>query len=273
MDGIELSTEAQQALAATKLGGLRKKLNAESWSSHMEVLMKSWGEKAAGLRFMHSSASGSWKGFSNKLTVAGILITTVVSTASLATASLDGEENKNAAMYTIGGIGVVATLVQSLKKFYNAEEKAAEHGAMAKQFGSFYRYMTLQLGMDRGDRVPADELSSWALKEYERLQQDAPPLGAGPIKAFKETFKNSSQGVPDVCEEQFIIYIHNQSPKKRKMEIKIPDKDVTIKTTQTIEVAEQSSLTEPLEIDVGPNTEIEAPLDGHNSSPVIEGNA
>jgi len=206
-----LGVEAQEALAGAKLGGLRKRLNAESWSDHMEDLMKGWGEKAAGLRFMHSDASGYWRGLSNKLTIIGIGITTVASTASLTTASIDEPNVKNTIMYVVGGIGVVATFAQSLKKFYNAEEKAAEHGAVSKQFGSFYRYMTLQMSMAREDRVPADELSNWALKEYERLQQDAPPLRRKTIESFNRKFKSSSQAVPDVCEDEFIITVFKEN--------------------------------------------------------------
>jgi hypothetical protein len=212
----ELSTEAQEALATAKLGGLKKQLNADSWSDHMEDLMKMWGEKAAGLRFMHNNAACTWKAFSNKLTIWGIGITTVASTASLSTTSIEDPLTKNVIMYTIGGIGAIATLIQSFKKFYNAEEKAAEHAAVAKQFGSFYRYMTLQLGMARGDRVPADELSSWALKEYERLQQDSPTLGGGPITLFKKTFKNSQQSIPDICEDEFIIKIYGREEETKE---------------------------------------------------------
>ena len=72
MDTSELNDEAREALVAAKLGGLKKKLNEESWSNHMEDLMKMWGEKAAGLRFMHSNASSYWTGLSNKLTVTSI---------------------------------------------------------------------------------------------------------------------------------------------------------------------------------------------------------
>ena len=57
----QMSTEAQEALANTRLAGLRKKLNADSWNDNMESLMKMWGEKAAGLRFMHNASAGSWK--------------------------------------------------------------------------------------------------------------------------------------------------------------------------------------------------------------------
>ena len=207
MSNAELSVEAQEALAATRLGGLKKKINAAGWSNNMEDLLKSWGEKSAGLRFMHNNAGGYWKGVSNRLTLWGILITTVASTISLVATNIDDPDAKNAVLFGVGGIGMVSSLIQSLKKFYNAEEKNADHSAIAKQFGSFYRYMVLQMGMSREDRVPADELSAWALKEFERLQQDAPPLGGNAINAFKKTFTNPDQAVPDVCEDEFVIEI------------------------------------------------------------------
>ena len=105
----------------------------------------------------------------------------------------------------VGGVGLLSTLIQSFKKFYNAEEKAADHNSVAKQFGSFYRYMTLQLGMSREDRDPADVLSTWALKEYERLQQEAPPIGGASVALFNQKFDKDLQAIPDVAEDKFII--------------------------------------------------------------------
>tara|TARA_Y100000591_G_C21795281_1_gene678955 strand:- start:147 stop:863 length:717 start_codon:yes stop_codon:yes gene_type:complete len=207
MASAELSVEAQQALAATRLGDLKKKVNAAGWSDNMEDLLANWGEKSAGLRFMHNKAGGYWKGVSNRLTLWGIFITTLASTVSLVATNIEDDDTKNGVLFAVGGIGMVSSLIQSLKKFYNAEEKNADHSAIAKQFGSFYRYIVLQMGMSREDRVPADELSSWALKEFERLQQDSPPLGGDAINAFKKTFTNPSQAIPDVCEDEFVIQI------------------------------------------------------------------
>ena len=45
--------------------------------------MKKWGEKAAGLRFMHTHSGLTWKNFANKLSIASILITTLASTINL----------------------------------------------------------------------------------------------------------------------------------------------------------------------------------------------
>lgn len=206
----EMSVDEKAALAAANMGALKKEMNAASWSDHMEDLHKAWGEKAAGLRWIHSRDSGVWKKFADKLSLWAIALTTVASTAAVATANM--EEPSPAVTYTIGGIGMIATLIQSVKKFYNAEEKAADHGAVAKQFGSFYRYMTLQMAMDRADRKPSDALSEWALGEYERMQQEAPSVSGPTVAAFRKEF-GTDGNIPDCAEDDFTIKIQGREQK------------------------------------------------------------
>jgi hypothetical protein len=87
----DMSLEAQEALASVKRASLVKKMNEESWSDHMEFLLKSWGEKAAGLRFIHNASAGKWKKFSNQLTLTGIAISSISSAVSLVAASIDDD--------------------------------------------------------------------------------------------------------------------------------------------------------------------------------------
>jgi hypothetical protein len=210
-----------EALATARLGDLRKKVNAESWSDNMELLMKQWGEKAAGLRFMHSHSGSQWKGFANNLAISGIIVTGVASTMSLIATSVDDLNVKDGILFGVGGIGLISTLLQSFKKFYNAEEKAADHSSVAKQFGSFYRYMTLQLGMSREDRDPADVLTTWALKEYERLQQEAPSIGGPSIILFNQKFDKKTQAIPDVAEDKFVINVFNPNKPVKASDIEL----------------------------------------------------
>jgi hypothetical protein len=213
-----LGAGEQEALATARLGDLRKKVNADSWSDNMEILMKRWGEKAAGLRFMHAHAGSKWKGFANKLAISGIIVTGVASTMSLIATSVEEPVVKNGILFGVGGIGLISTLIQSFKKFYNAEEKAADHASVSKQFGSYYRYMTLQLGMSRFDRDPADVLTTWALKEYERLQQESPSIGGDSIVLFKNKFNDPNQAIPDVVEDKFIIQIFKDQEEDEEKE-------------------------------------------------------
>ena len=207
----ELSVEAQEALTSSRLTDLKKKINAGSWGENMELLMKGWGEKAAGLRFMHGASSGYWRSVSNNLTLYSIVATTVASAASLVAGSIDSAEIKDVVLFSAGGIGLLTSFIQSLKKFYNAEEKAAEHGAIAKQWGTYYRSITLQLGMSREDRRPSDELSEWALKEYERLQQEALPLRGADVTAYKKKFSGTQQALPDNCRDDFVIKVYGRT--------------------------------------------------------------
>ena len=224
MESSNYNSGEAEALASARLGDLRKKVNAESWSNNMENLMKQWGEKAAGLRFMHAHSGGKWKKFANQLSIAGIVVTGVASTVSLVATSVDDPEIKNGILFGVGGVGLISTLVQSFKKFYNAEEKAADHGSVSKQFGSFYRYMTLQMGMSREDRDPADVLTSWALKEYERLQQEAPNLRGDSVALFKKTFRSDHQAIPDIAEDEFIIKVYR--PLNSESSSNLVDNDV-----------------------------------------------
>ena len=202
--------EADLALSQVQAAAYKKKINAGSWNDDYENLISQWGEKAAGLRFMHNNSSAYWRGISNNLALYSIVATTVASAASLVAGSIDDVGAKDAVLFTAGGIGLVTSFIQSLKKFYNADEKAAEHGAIAKQFGSFYRYITLQMGMSREDRRPSDELADFALKEYERLQQEALPLRPADIKLYKKTFAKSVGAMPDNCRDDLSIAIYGR---------------------------------------------------------------
>ena len=41
-----MTIEAKEALASARATDFKKKVNAASWSPHMETLMKTWGEKS-----------------------------------------------------------------------------------------------------------------------------------------------------------------------------------------------------------------------------------
>ena len=202
------------ALAEVKMAAAKKRVTAESWNDQYEDIITSFGEKASGLRFMHGNSSGYWRGVSNKLTLYSIVATSIASAASLVAGSIDSTDAKDAVLFTAGGIGLITSFIQRLKKFYNCDEKAAEHGSIAKQFASYYRYITLQMGMSREDRRPSDELFEWSLKEYERLQQEALPLRGADISAYKSVFKNYKQAVPDNCNTDYVIDIFNRKVNK-----------------------------------------------------------
>lgn len=253
----ELSAEAKEALTSVKMAKLRKRLNAESWNDNLESLMKKWGEKAAGHRFMHDHAASTWRSFSDKLTFTSIIITTIASSMSLVASSVEDPDSKNVVLYIVGGVGMFSSLIQSLKKFWDAEQKAANHNSVARQFGSFYRYMVLQLNLTREDRQSSDQLSEYVLKEYERLQQEAPSIGPKQVELYRKTFKDANQAVPDICEKDFNIHVYSETPKTVEVECKLKENDNSSKkpiVNRENNVSRASELDSQIEIEIGSNS-------------------
>lgn len=183
-------------------------INAASWNHNIEILMKKWGEKAAGLKYLHFKSSIKWNQFADYMTISSIFITAIASSLSLISSSFHDEQTKNILSFSVGSIGLLSTSIQSVKKFYNAEQKASEHYSISRQYGSFYRTITLQLSMTRDERQSCQIFSNWALKEYEKLQQDSPIVSNSVIDDFKSKFDHKIQTFPDIVDKKYVIDIY-----------------------------------------------------------------
>ena len=183
--------------------------------SNTEELLRSWGEKAGGLRWIHIHSAHYWRSVDSRLNVIGITLSSLVSASSLAGAA----ENflpQSYIMNIVGVIGLMNIINQSLQQFYNCTEKAALHDNAAKQFGNFYRYISTKLSMSRLERGPPKEVLDYAVRENERLYRESPDPHPSSVIAFKEVFykkKNQMEfSIPDVVGDSFAITIYDNNP-------------------------------------------------------------
>lgn len=210
-DSIEVSVPSyddddKSALAASRLTKLRKRLNASAWNDELEDLMQCWGEKAAGNRELHDTSASLWKRFGEKLTLPVIVLTTIGGVSNFGAANV---EDPQFWMYTIGSINIIAAMIASLSKFYKAEEKAQLHSSTARNFGSFFRNMTIELGLSREDRMNSEELCRWAKHEYDRIQSEAPSIPGRVVAQFKKKH-GDHRNLPDLASDHCEINIYGR---------------------------------------------------------------
>ena len=206
-----MDSDTELAVHGVRQSNFKKKINATTWNEDYEKIIAEWGEKASGLRFMHNISADYWRSISDKLTMCSIVTTTIASGASLIAGGIESKEVKDSVLFGVGVVGLITSFLQSVKKFYNCDEKAADHYSISKQFGSYYRYITLQMSMSREDRQCSEELFDWSLKEYERLQQEALPLSKKVVETYNTKFKDSKQASPDICRGEYKIKIYNRN--------------------------------------------------------------
>ena len=199
------STDVEAAVSQVKYAGLQKQLNKEAWNSHVEDLLRAWGEKAAGLRWMHLQEAAINKSLSKKLSIPIVAITTISGMGSFGSGSSGGSPYL---LYSIGALNVIAALIASMQRLYNPDEKQACHSDIAKQFGAFYREILLELSQPRSDRTNPEQLSKWAKKEYDRLMSESPAISQATVAKYNKAFpqqKNKPDIACDVLEIEVAV--------------------------------------------------------------------
>lgn len=205
-------TETQAALEAVRMAKLQKKLNALSWTSELERLVQSWGEKAAVYRELHTMAAIDWRNKSNKMYLPSIILSTI---SGFATVGAAGQMHTGAVsiflMYCIGAVNLSAGILTSIIKFYRPDEKSTAHTHAAKMYATFVRNVSLQLSLNRSDRQGAPTMTEWAKEQYSSIQKDAPLISKSIIKRFTNENPNVKT-LPDTISGDYSIKIAVVAP-------------------------------------------------------------
>lgn len=202
---MELSEEELAILYDVKVDTIRKKLNEANWNDNVEDLIKSWGEKAAHLRWLHTKTSIRWKRLSKYFTIPIIVLTT-----SSGVVNISQESSDNSIMlWLLGSINLFTVILIGIKEFYNPEKNAQLHRSIAKQFGAFYRQILLELTLPRSDRRPCNELLNWAKTEFDRLLFDSPHITDNIAKQFRKHFADVDNK-PDIIDHNYTICINGR---------------------------------------------------------------
>jgi len=207
---IEETESEESYTEAEKLEHLKKWEN-----STLEILLRNWGEKAGGLRWMHLHSATHWRATDQRLNMIGIFLSSVVSASSL-TGAFETYFDQSYIMTFVGVVGMLNILNQSLLRFYNCTEKATLHENAGRQFGNFQRYINTKLSLSRMERGPPKEVLEYALKENDRLYKENIEPHVLSLKAFLEHFEEKIEAnefsIPDYVSDTLKITVFDQNP-------------------------------------------------------------
>lgn len=187
----------------------KKEQVVRSWSKEQENILKIWGEKAAGYRWLHNHASRHYKKINDRLSFANIIFSTLAGMTSFGIAS-ENDDKYNIYAYVIAGVNVFSAFLASLQKYYKCAEKSENHCNIAIQFAAFYRNISVELMQSPAARTSARELGKNCRAEYDRMMQIAPHIPNVSINAFKKKFPNAINR-PEVANGLTEIAVYDRS--------------------------------------------------------------
>lgn len=199
-----------------------KLVHKKLWeASNTENLIKGWGEKAAGLRWMHLYSADVWRRADERLNIASVAASSVMSATSFL-GSVERFVAKEYVMMFVGVLGIVTVVGQSVSKYYNASRKVTLHENASKQFGHFNRFVATKLSLPRMERGDPREVLAYVLKENERLYNEAidpHPVAISKYRDFvnmldkeNDAIKNPPFVLPDIINSSFAIDVYTGRP-------------------------------------------------------------
>lgn len=169
----------------------------ESWTPGAETILIEWAEKAAGLRWLHMEASKRAKYMEDLLSMPVVITSTVAGIGSLASNGC-GTKLGQVLNYVLIGINLLNAVLVSMQRYLEPGSKAAAHSAIANDYASLYRKISLQLSLPVYRREKCIEFSITCRTEYDRLVSGSLSVPDKVIRKFKQKFASSGQHQPEV---------------------------------------------------------------------------
>src|SRR6056300_468298 len=194
--------------------------NAMSWHTKQEKLVKSWGEKALGYRWLHNRSAQNHNASHRNLSVSYIGITTVAGLGTLVSSS-SGVASM-ALLYTFSFLNLAAAGIASIHKFLRCGEQYEANAQTSKMFGRLARDISLELSLELEDRMNAVEYCHKIREEYDKIIDHAPEVPTDIINEYKSMMDKedpeNTLARPEMANGKFKIYSSSEKVDNQSIE-------------------------------------------------------
>jgi len=157
-----------------------------SWTPNLEEFFASSGEKAHCLGILHKQAEAL---FSHRRTL--IELPVIVGSGLIGflnAGSTSMFEDPRISSIALGVGSLVVGILQTINTYFNWAKRAEGHRLASIQYEKIYRFLSIEMGLPRNERMPPAELLKQTKDTYDRLQEISPLLPTDIIKEFQKKF-------------------------------------------------------------------------------------
>jgi len=161
-----------------------------SWTPLLEVYLKRTGERAHALSWMHGNAARRYSRraiFIDLPVIAGSALIAFLSSGS--SALFEGESRMSSIALGAGSLAVA--ILQSFNAYLAFSRKAEGHRVGALSWARLFRFITIELGLPRHERMGPKSLLKHVAETYDRLAETCPQCPPETIAEFKSRFSDA----------------------------------------------------------------------------------
>ena len=156
------------------------------WTEELELYFKQTGERANGLAWLHKNAESRFSIARNYIEIPVIVLGVLNGAASVGSSTLFGDSQ-----YASVGVGIVVLLTAILTtmiSYFKWAARAEAHRISAIQFSRLHRFVAVQMGLARDERLTPASFLRQVKDSIDRLDEISPILPTSSIAEFRRRF-------------------------------------------------------------------------------------
>lgn len=165
------------------------------------------GEKCHGLSLLHTTSSLVYDRYATYLDLPSIILQIFNGAFSIGSASIFGDFPK--ASVIIGVIGLITATMNSITGYFGWRKRSEQHKQASVQYAKLYRFIVIELGLPRTERIAAKKIVKMIHETYDSLHTQAPFIPKKTIDEFNKKFEAETNiSRPEITNglERVIIY-------------------------------------------------------------------
>jgi hypothetical protein len=154
------------------------------WNDSLEALIKSLGEKALSLSWLHNRAEKRYSYLNNYLAIPAIVVSTIT---GVGTASWGTEPGIN---FLMAGLSIFVSIISTLNSYFAFAKRAEAHRLTAVSYSKLYLQISIELSLPRKKRMSVKEFLKNVSEQVQRLNEISPIIPDIVITDYNVKFKD-----------------------------------------------------------------------------------
>lgn len=159
------------------------------WSDKLEDYFKATAERAHGLSWIHKRSEARYSGLRNYIDLPVIILGVINGATSVGSGALF--EDPRMASIAVGAVAIIGAILSTISSYFKWAARAEAHRIVAIQYGKLHRWLAVQLGLTRDERLRADEVLKYCKQEYDRLAEISPIVPPEIVAEFQARFNKA----------------------------------------------------------------------------------
>lgn len=165
-----------------------------NWSSALEELVASEGEKCRGLAWINQRAETYYSHRANAIAIPVIVLSTLAGTASVGSSSLFGGETQISSV-VIGLVSIGVGVLNTISSYFSWARKAEAHRIAYLQYSKLFSIIRVEMSLPRSERQEPEAILKQIRDGMERLAETTPSPPETILQEFNRHFKDEDKSI------------------------------------------------------------------------------